>query len=84
MAMEAIFPNWTRYTWSIIVHAGTFITSLAALDIGCFAPLKRMYGRLVENKMRLGFNHIDKLDFLEAYPNARTEAFKRENDLKDR
>jgi hypothetical protein len=29
--------------------------------------------------MRLGFNHIDKLDFLEAYPSARTEAFKPEN-----
>jgi hypothetical protein len=52
---------------------------LQPLDVGCFAPLKRAYGRLVENKMRLGFNHIDKLDFLEVYPSARTEAFKPEN-----
>ena len=29
--------------------------------------------------MRLGINHIDKLDFLTAYPKARTEAFKSEN-----
>jgi hypothetical protein len=52
---------------------------LQPLDIGCFAPLKRAYSRLVENRMRDGFNHIDKLDFLEAYPNARTEAFTPEN-----
>lgn len=46
--------------------------------IGCFALLKRAYGWLVENQMRLGINHIDKLDFLIAYPYVRTEAFKSE------
>ncbi|EKV05399.1 hypothetical protein PDIG_83780 [Penicillium digitatum PHI26] len=51
---------------------------LQPLDIGCFAVLKRSYGQLVEKKMRLGVNHIDKLDFLEAYPVARLEAFKSE------
>jgi hypothetical protein len=51
---------------------------LQPLDIGCFAVLKRSYGRLVEAKMRVGINHIDKLDFLEAYPLARIEAFKSE------
>lgn len=51
---------------------------LQPLDIGCFAVLKRSYGRLVETKMRNGINHIDKLDFLEAYPSARIEAFKPE------
>ena len=51
---------------------------LQPLDIGCFAVLKRAYGRLVESKMRVGINHIDKLDFLEAYPLARIEAFKSE------
>jgi hypothetical protein len=49
---------------------------LQPLDIGCFAVLERAYGRLVESKMRVGINHIDKLDFLEAYPLARIEAFK--------
>lgn len=44
---------------------------LQPLDIGCFAVLKRAYGQIVETKMRLGINHIDKLDFLEALP-ART------------
>ena len=33
---------------------------------------------MVEIKMRNGINHIDKLDFLEAYPSARIEAFKSE------
>jgi hypothetical protein len=49
---------------------------LQPLDVGCFGPLKRAYGGLVESKMRLGFNHIDKLDFLKAYPTARREVFK--------
>ena len=49
---------------------------LQPLDVGCFSPLKRAYGRLVENKARLGFNHIDKFDFLQAYPEARTGTFK--------
>ena len=51
---------------------------LQPLDIGCFAVLKRSYGRMVETKMRNGINHIDKLDFLEVYPLARIEAFKSE------
>ena len=49
---------------------------LQLLDIGCFAVLKRSYGQMVEIKMRNGVNHIDKLDFLAAYPSARTEAYK--------
>jgi hypothetical protein len=52
---------------------------LQPLDVGCFSPLKRAYGRLIEAKMRLGFNHIDKLDFLEAYPQARTAIFSSDN-----
>lgn len=52
---------------------------LQPLDVSCFAVLKRAYGRLMESNMQLGINHIDKLDFLEAYPKAHTEAFKSEN-----
>jgi hypothetical protein len=40
--------------------------------------LKRAYGRLVESKMRVRINYIDKLNFLEGYPLARIEAFKLE------
>ena len=35
-----------------------------------------MYGHLAKNKTQLGFNHINKFDFLKAYPEAHTEAFK--------
>ncbi|EED11907.1 conserved hypothetical protein [Talaromyces stipitatus ATCC 10500] len=49
---------------------------LQPLDVGCFAVLKRHYGQLVEQRMRLGFNHIDKMDFLMAFPQARTVAYK--------
>jgi hypothetical protein len=49
---------------------------LQPLDVGCFAPLKRAYGGLVERNMINGIDHIDKLDFLAAYPDARIKAFK--------
>jgi hypothetical protein len=49
---------------------------LQPLDVGCFAVLKRAYSQLVESKTRLGVNHIDKLDFLMAYPSARADTFK--------
>ena len=49
---------------------------LQPLDIGCFAPLKREYGGMIEAKARCNINHIDKLDFLAAFPKARIEAFK--------
>jgi hypothetical protein len=51
---------------------------LQPLDVSCFAVLKRQYGQLVEQRMRLGFNHIDKIDFLTAFPKARTMAYKAE------
>ncbi|CBF89022.1 hypothetical protein AN0669.2 [Aspergillus nidulans FGSC A4] len=38
--------------------------------------LKRSYASLVDQKMRLGISHIDKLDFLAAYPQARISTFK--------
>jgi hypothetical protein len=49
---------------------------LQPLDVACFAPLKRAYGGLVESLTRNGIDHIDKLDFLTAYPEARLQAFK--------
>jgi hypothetical protein len=52
---------------------------LQPLDVGCFSPLKRAYGRLIEDKMQLSFNYIDKLDFLEAYPQACIAIFSSEN-----
>lgn len=51
---------------------------LQPLDVSCFAVLKRQYGQLVEQRMRLGFNHIDKIDFLTAFPKVRTTTYKAE------
>jgi hypothetical protein len=51
---------------------------LQPLDVSCFAVLKRQYGQLVEKRMRDGFNHVDKVDFLTAFPEARTAAYKPE------
>jgi hypothetical protein len=51
---------------------------LQPLDVGCFKPLKDAYGGLIAAKAKAGVNHIDKLDFLKAFPKARTAAFKSE------
>jgi hypothetical protein len=37
--------------------------------------LKRAYNRFVSDLARIGYNHIDKLDFLADYLHARIEAF---------
>jgi hypothetical protein len=52
---------------------------LQPLDVGCFGPLKRAYGGLIIAKMRLGFHHINKHDFLKAYPEARDKVFTIQN-----
>jgi hypothetical protein len=52
---------------------------LQPLDVGCFGPLKREYSELVEAKMRLGFNHVDKLDSLQVYPAAHQQVLAIQN-----
>ena len=47
---------------------------LQPLDISCFAFLKRLYRRQIEDLMRVGVNYINKSDFLLAYFTARTES----------
>jgi hypothetical protein len=48
---------------------------LQPLDVGCFGPLKRAYGGLVEAKICLGFNYINKFNFLSAYPTTYYQVF---------
>ena len=48
---------------------------LQLFNIGCFGPLKRAYGQLVENKIRLDFNYIDKLNFLEVFFQIRVQIY---------
>lgn len=40
---------------------------LQPLDVSCFGPLKKIHGSQIENKMRLGINHITKEEFLPAF-----------------
>lgn len=47
---------------------------LQPLDVGCFATLKRGYGDLINRLMISNVDHIDKLDFLSTYPEARQKA----------
>jgi hypothetical protein len=47
---------------------------LQPLDVSCFAVLKRLYGRQIEEYIRNGLNHIDKADFLTAYVIARNKS----------
>jgi hypothetical protein len=49
---------------------------LQPLDIGCFAVLKQYYRQVVEQQMRLGFNYINKMNFLTVFPQARIVAYK--------
>ncbi|KAI1676085.1 hypothetical protein KJE20_14324, partial [Pyrenophora tritici-repentis] len=52
---------------------------LQPLDISCFSPLKRAYGREVEELARKGVYHVDKIDFLIAYTRIRPIVFTQQN-----
>ena len=52
---------------------------LQPLDVGCFSVLKQAYGRLVEQLMARGVNHIDKHEFLPLYRQARQAALHQGN-----
>lgn len=52
---------------------------LQPLDVSCFGPLKKAYRAQIENKMRLGINHISKDEFLPAFLAAHQQAITAEN-----
>lgn len=52
---------------------------LQPLDVGCFSPLKRAYGRQVEGLIRNHINHITKLEFLPAFRAAYDQSITKEN-----
>ncbi|KAL1957219.1 hypothetical protein VTO42DRAFT_6253 [Malbranchea cinnamomea] len=52
---------------------------LQPLDMSCFSALKKAYGRLVENQIRCGINHVDKIDFLSLYLDAHACGFSEQN-----
>jgi len=52
---------------------------LQPLDVGCFSPMKTLYGSQIEKLMRLRINHITKLEFLPAFGQAFKAAFTKQN-----
>ena len=52
---------------------------LQPLDVGCFSPLKRSYGKEIEKLVRLRIHHITKLEFLPAFHEAFKNAFTAQN-----
>ena len=54
---------------------------LQPLDVGCFSVLKQSYGRLVQQIISRGVNHIDKREFLPLYRQARQTALHQNNIL---
>ena len=52
---------------------------LQPLDVGCFGPLKRAYGREIETFMKSLVNHITKAEFLIAFQAAFLKVFIPEN-----
>ena len=52
---------------------------LQPLDVGCFSPLKRAYGRQVESLIRSYINHITKLEFLPAFRAAYDQSITKNN-----
>jgi hypothetical protein len=56
---------------------------LQPLNVGCFAVVKRAYGRFISDLARRGYNHIDKFDFLDDYQRARLEAFQKPSTIQN-
>ena len=54
---------------------------LQPLDVGCFAALKKAYGRQIEDLMRAHINHITKVEFLIAFKAAFFTSMTKENIL---
>jgi hypothetical protein len=52
---------------------------LQPLDVGCFGPLKKAYGRQVENLIRAHITHITKVEFLSALKEAFFASITEEN-----
>ena len=52
---------------------------LQPLDVGCFAPLKKAYGRQAEDLMRNRINHITKTEFLPCFVRAHNAAITTSN-----
>lgn len=64
------------YTLCMLPHSSHL---LQPLDVGCFSPLKRAYGRQIESLIRDSINHITKLEFLPAFRAAYDQSITKDN-----
>src|SRR3954468_4640788 len=52
---------------------------LQPLNVGCYSPLKRVYGNEISDLARRHVTHISKTEFLPAFRAAHARVFKKEN-----
>src|SRR5450432_4077912 len=52
---------------------------LQPLNIGCFSPLKTLYGKQIKNLVYIRIHYITKLEFLPAFKVAFQSAFTEQN-----
>jgi hypothetical protein len=73
---DQFYSEYLTITLYILPYSSHLLQSL---NIGYFSTLKRSYGRLVSDQIRLGNNHIDKAEFLPIFKQARIEALSKRN-----
>ena len=62
------FKEYYRNYSIVTLYIPTYLSYiLQLLDISCFSPLKKAYGRQVEGLIRVNVNYISKVEFLSAY-----------------
>jgi hypothetical protein len=76
LEFQALCKENNIYTLCMPPHSSHL---LQPLDVGCFSPLKRAYGRQVESLIRDHINHITKLEFLPAFRAAYDQSITKEN-----
>jgi hypothetical protein len=52
---------------------------LQSLDVRCFGPLKRLYGKEIKNLIQMHISHITKVEFFTAFKNAFIASFSEAN-----
>ena len=57
-------------------ETGFAMRLVSTAKVGCFVVLKRSYSSLVDQQIRCGMNHIEKLHVLAAYSHPHTDTLK--------
>ena len=80
-----VSPKFNRYCLDhqivVLYILAHLLYLLQPLDIGCFLVLKQLYRRLIKQLIGYSINHINKLEFLPLYRQARYIALYQNNIL---